>query len=81
MQLANATGDTPNAQLTDDQIDYLSRLARANVPATDVARLMERMRAGGEERGRESAAVSREINSIQMDHDTAPPSYDLIYEL
>ena len=81
MQLANATEDIPNAQLTDGQIDYLSRLARANVPATDVARLMERMRGGGEERGRESAAVSGEINSSEMDPGTAPPSYDVIYEL
>ena len=81
MQLVNATEGILNVQLMDDQIDYLSRLVRANVPAMDVARLMERMRGGGEERGWESTAVSGEINSSQIDPGTAPPSYDIIYEL
>jgi hypothetical protein len=75
---ANGLENISNAQLTDEQIDYVSRLARANVPATDVARLMERMRAG-EARGQGSAVVNGEIRS-ETDQGTAPPSYDTIGE-
>jgi hypothetical protein len=59
-----------NAQLTDNQIDFVNSLWSANVPATDIARLMKRIRVTG---GQGSGI--REM--CDGDHPyTAPPSYD-----
>jgi hypothetical protein len=63
----------PVGQLTDEQIDFVGRLSSVNVPVTDIARLMESMRARGEAGGEESR--SHEIRG-GVDPGTAPPSYD-----
>jgi len=70
---ANASRNRPNAQLTDEQIDFVSRLSSADVPATDIARLMQRMRAGGAGSGQGSG--SGEMHG-GMGAGAAPPSYD-----
>jgi hypothetical protein len=69
---ANAAhGSAANPQLTDQQADLVSGLWRANVSATDIARVIERMRV---ERatGGQGADVNTRI-------DTAPPGYDFIH--
>jgi hypothetical protein len=74
-QAANAAENVPSAELTDEQIDFVSRLSGANVPATDIARLMERMREG-------RAGSSRRSGSGEMsgrtDTTVSPPSYDAL---
>jgi hypothetical protein len=60
------------AQLTDDQIGLLSRLSSANVPATDIAQLMERMKAGRASGGQGLRPNGTDSDSI------APPSYNVI---
>ena len=67
---ADTQGHISNTQLTDDQVDFVNSLWSANVPATDIARVMERMRVtGGQGSG---------IRDMRDDvrPDTAPPSYD-----
>ncbi|KIM72316.1 hypothetical protein PILCRDRAFT_742732 [Piloderma croceum F 1598] len=68
-QAANSAENVPSAQLTDEQIDFVGRLSSANVPATDIARLMERMREGRAGTGEMSG---------RMDATVAPPSYDTL---
>jgi hypothetical protein len=63
------------AQLTDEQLGLLSRLSSANVPAADIAQLMERMTTG---RAAASQGLGRVGIRDDMDPDTAPPSYDII---
>jgi len=71
MRLAtSAVANVPH--LTDEQIDFVGRLSSVNVPITDIARLMESMRARGAAGGAESG--SGEISGV--DPGTAPPSYD-----
>jgi hypothetical protein len=70
---SNAPANIFNARLTDEQADLVSGLWRANVSAADIARVIERMRAGTELSGLRSG-------STEMDGDInpgiAPPSYD-----
>lgn len=73
-QAANAAENESSAELTDEQIDFVSRLSSANVPATDIARLMERMREG---RAGSSRRSGGEMSS-RTDTTVAPPSYDAL---
>jgi hypothetical protein len=67
---ADTRGHISNTQLTDEQVDFVNSLWSANVPATDIARVMERMRVtGGQGSG------SREMRDDDRPG-TAPPSYD-----
>jgi len=61
------------AQLTDEQIDFVGRLSSVNIPVTDIARLMESMRARGEVGGEELR--SDEIRG-GVAPGAAPPSYE-----
>jgi len=71
MRLAtSAAANVPH--LTDEQIDFVGRLSSVNVPITDIARLIESMRARGAAGGAESR--SGEISGV--DPGSAPPSYD-----
>jgi hypothetical protein len=69
--VANAQGISA-AKLTDEQIDSVTRLLNTGVPATDVARVIERMKTVREQ----------ELTSAQMssgaDAETAPPGYGAI---
>ena len=67
---ADTQGHISNTQLTDDQVDFVNSLWSANVPATDIARVMERMRVTGSQGSR--------IRDMGDDDrpGTAPPSYD-----
>ena len=61
--------DISTVQLTDEEIDSVARLLRTGVPATDVARVMESMRA-------DRAARAQGLGD--SDVGTAPPDYDAI---
>jgi hypothetical protein len=63
----DAPENVTDPQLTDEQIDFVGRLSSVNVPAMDIARLIERMRAGGAETGSADG---------DMNLDTAPPNYN-----
>ena len=68
-------GDTTNLQLTDEQIDFVTDLSSANVPSTDVVRVMERMRS----RSRRATLGSQSVESgDQLNPGIAPPSYNEI---
>jgi hypothetical protein len=67
--MPNVLDSAQNEQLTDEQADLVSGLWRANVAAADIARVIERMRAGGGASG----SASGDRNS-----GTSPPSYDVI---
>ena len=67
-EVVDARDNTSNVPLTDEQINFVTGLSQANAPATDVARVMERMRVG-------RAISSHEVQSVDMDLGTAPPSY------
>jgi hypothetical protein len=67
------SGSVSNAQLTDEQIDLVGKLSSANLPATDIARLVERMRAGEATSGQGSVSGERRD---RVRPDPAPPSYD-----
>jgi hypothetical protein len=69
-----AGGDTANLQLTDEQIDFVTDLSIANVPSTDVARMMERMRS----RSRRATMDSQGESGNALDPGIAPPSYNEI---
>jgi hypothetical protein len=58
------------------KIDFVGRLSSVNVPITDIASLMESMRARGAAGGTESR--SGEISGV--DPGTAPPSYDNMWD-
>jgi hypothetical protein len=60
-----------NAQLTDEQIDFASGLWRANVPATDVARIIERIRVG-------EAVSGQGSGRGEIISDLPPPRYEHI---
>jgi hypothetical protein len=56
----------------DEQIDFVADLSNANIPSTDVARVMERMRTR-----QRRVASTRGVGSIgDMNPGIAPPSYD-----
>jgi hypothetical protein len=67
--------NTSIAQLTDEQIGLLSRLSSANVPAADIARLMERMTSG---RASNAQGLDSDNASDGVNLDAAPPSYDVL---
>jgi hypothetical protein len=67
-----AGGDTTNLQLTDEQIDFVTDLSVANIPSTDVARVMERMRS----RSRRATIGSQGESGDALDPGIAPPSYN-----
>lgn len=67
--ISNVLDSAQNEQLTDEQADLVAGLWRANVAAADIARVIERMRAGGGASG--SASGDRNPG-------TSPPSYDVI---
>lgn len=78
--IPNVLHSTQNEQLTDDQADLVSDLWRANVAAADIARVIERMRAG------DAADISRVVERIpagasrsgDRNSGTSPPSYKVI---
>ena len=70
-----AGGNTSIAQLTDEQIGLLSRLSSANVPAADIAQLMERMTTG---RALNAQGLDGENASDGVNPDAAPPGYDVL---
>jgi hypothetical protein len=72
---ASAPENVSNTQLTDEELDLLSRLSSDNVPARDIARLVQRMRAGRASGGQ---GMDSGDMSDGMTRDTAPPSYDVI---
>jgi len=63
--------DTLTTQLTDGEIDSVARLLRSGVPATEVARVMESLRADGAARAQGSRNSDDGLS-------TAPPCYDAI---
>ena len=69
---AQAPGNAPGTRLTNEQADFVNSLWRANVPAADIALVMERMRA--EEAGHGESSWSGERGGSEMS--PAPPSYD-----
>jgi len=69
--VANAQGISA-AKLTDEQIDSVTRLLNTGVPATDVARVIERMKTV-----REQELTSAHMSS-GADAETAPPGYGAI---
>ena len=62
-----------NMQLTDEQLDLVSRLSGDNVAVADIARLVERMRRGRSPRG-QGMESSDTINGMTQEID--PPCYD-----
>jgi hypothetical protein len=58
------------SQLTDEQVDFVNNLHRNNVPASAVARVIERMLAGGEYETVDDALKSGDMRS------GGPPGYD-----
>jgi len=56
-----------------EQIDVIRTLQNANVPAADIAHMIERIRSGVFDEGLRSRAVGVDIGNIQSG---APPSYD-----
>jgi hypothetical protein len=69
--MANAQG-VSTAELTNEQIDSVTRLLSTSVPATDVARVIERMKVAGEQ------GLASVDTSYGMGGETAPPGYDAI---
>jgi hypothetical protein len=65
----NVLESAQNEQLTNEQADLVSGLWRANVAASDIARVIERMRAGGAANGSTSGDRSP---------GTSLPSYNVI---
>jgi hypothetical protein len=65
--------DTSTAQLTDGEIDSVARLLRSGVPAAEVARVIESLRADGAAR-----AQGLRNGDDGDDVSTAPPCYDAI---
>jgi hypothetical protein len=72
---AYAQGNASNVQLTDEQVDFVRGLWRANVPAAAIARVIGRMRAGEAASG--EGLGGDEMNG-GMHPSTAPPRYDAI---
>jgi len=71
---ANAQSNTSITPLTDEQADLVAGLWRANMPTADIARVMERVRAGeASGQGSRRAEMTNDVNL-----DIAPPSYDVI---
>jgi len=58
------------AQLTDEQADFVNNLHRNNVPASAIARVMERMMGGGGSEAVEDGPLNDNMES------QGPPSYD-----
>jgi hypothetical protein len=76
MRSANtALENVRNAELTDDQIDFVGRLSSVNMSTAEIARLIERMRARGAAGSQGSGSGNM---GGEMDPHTAPPSYDAI---
>ena len=71
---ANAPENAQNAQLTDRQLDFVARLSTTDVPASEIGRLMARMRAGAGASGQ--ASESGEMRVGRHPGTTVPPSYD-----
>ena len=65
-----AAHDAPAARLTSEQADFVNDLRRANVPAADIAVVMERMRAEAEGHGQSGGRGG------EMGLRAAPPGYD-----
>jgi len=58
------------AQLTDEQADFVNNLHWNNVPASAIARVMERMMGGGGSEAVEDGPLNDNMES------QGPPSYD-----
>lgn len=65
--------DGANAELTDEQIDFVTGLSNANIPSTEVARVMQRMRSGRATSG--GGIRNRGVNQVNA---FLPPSYEAI---
>jgi hypothetical protein len=65
-----------NAKLTDEQIDFVRSLWSANVPATDIARVMEYMREGREGSGQGSMGIDM---TGDVKQGMAPPFDNAVY--
>ena len=71
---AGIAGSSPTAilgQLTDEQADFVNNLYRTNVPATAIARVMERMLAGGPSGVVDDGPLFNDDLGVQ-----SPPSYE-----
>jgi len=66
--------DEVNAELTDEQIDFVTGLSVANIPSTEVARVMQRMRSARATSVR--GVGNRGVNQVTA---ASPPSYKAIY--
>ena len=71
--MVNMQDISPNP-LTDEQIDFVSRLSSTDLPPTDIARVIERMRAKVE--GGQGLGSSGMGNAAGTD--TAPPGYNAL---
>lgn len=60
----------PGVHLTDEQVDFVNSLHRRNIPASAIARIMERMLNGGD------TDVAGGVEGMDVGMDQAPPSYD-----
>jgi hypothetical protein len=69
---ANGPGNVSGAPLTDEQVDFVNGLWRANVSAADIARVIERMRS--EEAGHGQGSENVEMSD--MNSSIAPPRYE-----
>jgi hypothetical protein len=70
----NSTVAAADVQLTDEELDFIRRLGHVDVPAADIARLIERMKAEHIARSEGSrAGISSDTTSLGE-----PPSYNFI---
>jgi len=67
---SNSLGHALDTQLTDEQLELVSRLSNDNVPPADIARLVQKMRGG-------CGMQSFNMSDISA-QGTAPPSYDFM---
>ena len=67
---SNTQDNSADIPLTDEEVDFVNSLRRNNVPAADIARVMQGMRIpGGQASGGGETSNGR-------DADIAPPNYD-----
>lgn len=64
---------TANVQLTDEEVDFIRDLRSADVPATDIARIIQRMKTEPEAAVGEGSS-SGVLSSVVLD--PSPPGYD-----